>query len=82
MKIVSASLDYTVKIWNADNGYVIHTLTGYTDLVHSIAFSPDGLRIVSGGDDRTIKIWDTDTGSLIRALEGHAKSITNIALFS
>ena len=48
-RIVSGSLDKTVRIWNADTGTQIGApLTGHTDRVTSVAFSPDGQRIISG----------------------------------
>ena len=30
----------------------------HSDLIRSVAFSPDGTKIVSGSDDKTIKVWD------------------------
>ena len=38
------------------------TLTGHSDSVHSVAYSPDGKHIVSGSYDKTVKIWDSATG--------------------
>jgi WD40 repeat protein len=30
---------------------------GHSDLVRSVAYSPDGTKIISGSADDTIKIW-------------------------
>ncbi len=38
------------------------TLTGHSDAVYSVAFSPDGSRIVSGSYDGTLNVWNTDLG--------------------
>ena len=58
-RIVSASEDNTVRIWDAQNGKPIgDPLEGHTSSVYSAAFSPDGKRIVSVSDDNTIRIWD------------------------
>ena len=38
------------------------TLTGHSDWVRSVAYSPDGKHIVSGSDDKTVKVWDSQTG--------------------
>jgi WD40 repeat protein len=34
------------------------TLTGHSDAVLSVAFSPDGKRVVSGSHDSDLKIWN------------------------
>jgi WD40 repeat protein len=66
--IVSASLDKSIKIWDAGTGQLLRTLTGDTDGVSSVTFVPNGKRIISGSFDRTITLWDADTGQSIRAL--------------
>jgi WD40 repeat protein len=38
------------------------TLTGHSDPVSSVAYSPDGKHIVSGSFDNTVKVWDAQTG--------------------
>ena len=30
----------------------------HSNVIRSVAFSPDGTKIVSGSDDQTIKVWD------------------------
>ena len=55
-------------------------LTGHTDAVYSVAFSPDGKRIVSGSDDKTVQVWDADTGQPIgQPLTGHTDAVSSVA---
>ena len=62
-RIVSGSYDDTLRLWDADTGQPIGApLTGHTDVVNSVAFSPDGTRIASGSGDKTVRLWDADTG--------------------
>jgi hypothetical protein len=56
-KIVSASYDKTVRVWNAATGACELTLEEHSDKVCSACFSPDGARIVSASFDRTVRVW-------------------------
>ncbi len=58
-RIVSASYDRTLRVWDAGRGVALLSLPGHTRGVLSVAFSPDGTRIASGGLDRTVRLWDT-----------------------
>jgi hypothetical protein len=64
-RIVSASHDSTLKVWEADSGQLLRTLEGHSGFVFGCAFSPDGKRIVSASDDRTLKVWEAETGQCI-----------------
>ncbi|HSS26218.1 MAG TPA: TIR domain-containing protein, partial [Mycobacterium sp.] len=56
----------TVRLWDADTGQPIGApLTGHTNKVTSVAFSPDGRRLASGSWDNTVRLWDADTGRQI-----------------
>ena len=40
--------------------FEINRLTGHTDVVHDVAFSPDGKTLVSVGTDQHLRIWGRD----------------------
>jgi WD40 repeat protein len=55
-------------------------LTGHTDTVFSVAFSPDGKILASGSWDDTIRLWDVNTGRPIgQPLTGHTSSVESVA---
>ncbi|HEV3436031.1 MAG TPA: serine/threonine-protein kinase, partial [Gemmata sp.] len=70
-RIVTASADKTVKVWDAKTGTELFTLKGHTDAVSSASFSADGSRIVTASADKTVKVWDAKTGTELFTLKGH-----------
>jgi len=54
------------------------TLSGHTNLVLTIAISPDGQTLISGSRDKTAKIWKLSTGSLIGTLFRHSDWVLSI----
>jgi WD40 repeat protein/TPR repeat protein len=49
----------------------IAVLSGDTDFIRSVGFSPDGTRIVTASADMTARIWDARTGTQLTVLSGH-----------
>ncbi|HWT48836.1 MAG TPA: hypothetical protein VN255_09740, partial [Mycobacterium sp.] len=88
-RIVSGSQDKTLRLWDADTGKPASTPTpphtdlvmaGHTDVVKSVAFSPDGQRIISGSSDDAVRMWDAATDRQIGApLTGHTDIVTSVA---
>jgi len=74
-RIVSASADDTLKIWDAETGKELATLVGHMLTVNACAYSPDGSQIVSTSNDERLGIWDANTGELIRFLFGHDRKV-------
>ena len=54
-------------------------LEGHTDLVWSVAFSPNGQTLASGSQDRTIRLWNPNNGNLKRTLTGHRDAVNSVA---
>ncbi|KIO03231.1 hypothetical protein M404DRAFT_87139, partial [Pisolithus tinctorius Marx 270] len=80
-RIVSGSLDKTVRVWDVERGVQIgSTLEGHTNAVNSVTFSPDGKMIVSGSWDSTVRVWDAEGGVQIGSpLEGHTFGVNSVA---
>jgi serine/threonine protein kinase len=61
------------------NPICIATLTGHSDYVPSITFSPDGRTLASGSHDKTIKLWDVHSQREIATLTGHSDIVISVA---
>src|SRR5215472_11115887 len=55
------------------------TLTGHSDAIRFVAFSPDGQRIVTCSGDKTAKVWETASGQLLLTLTGHSETLASAA---
>eukprot|EP00520_Triparma_pacifica_P020187 CAMPEP_0118631918 /NCGR_PEP_ID=MMETSP0785-20121206/161_1 /TAXON_ID=91992 /ORGANISM="Bolidomonas pacifica, Strain CCMP 1866" /LENGTH=146 /DNA_ID=CAMNT_0006522641 /DNA_START=519 /DNA_END=955 /DNA_ORIENTATION=+ len=64
IKIVSASGDGKVRVWDVASGGDEYDLvySRHTDWVDSAAWSPDGLKIASASRDREVRVWDVASG--------------------
>jgi WD40 repeat protein len=71
-RVVSASTDRTLKVWEAETGKEIATLEGHLGKVTACAYSPDGHKILSGSSDWTLRVWDAETGTEIAVMRANA----------
>ena len=62
------SKDGPVYVWNLDQPEHPIVLTGHTDYIYTLAFSPDGKQLVTGSDDETARLWDIEAGKEISTL--------------
>jgi WD40 repeat protein len=77
-RLATASADQTMKIWDADSGEELSSLSGHTDAVWDVAFSTDGQRLATASRDGTAKIWDADSGEELFSLPGHTDVVWQV----
>jgi RNA polymerase sigma factor (sigma-70 family) len=75
-----SGLDSLVHLWDVDTGREVHLYTRHTDIVWTIAFSPDGDQLYSGSADHTIRVWDIASGREVGRFEGHKHAICHLAV--
>ena len=57
-KLVSASFDHTIKIWDTGQGKLLHSLEKHKDAVTRISISADNNYLLSSGQDGDVNFWD------------------------
>lgn len=72
-RVVLASDDRALKVWDLENGRVIASLEGHGGTVRACAVTLDGRRVVSASDDRTLKVWDLETYACLVSHHGDAR---------
>lgn len=56
---------YDVRTWQLRS-----TVTGHTDLIWELVFSPDGRTFATASWDSTVRLWSTSTGQLLARFAG------------
>lgn len=77
-RIVTASLDHDVRIWDAASGAPLQVVRVHFAVVSAARFSPDGRWIATAGPV-TSALVSADTGRLAFYLRGHDGKLTAVA---
>ena len=76
---IVSGCDYNIIVWDIDNNIVIMWgSASSSDVVNSVAFSPDGTQVVSGSTDKMAQVWDIRSGKPIKSFI-HDGSVNSVA---
>jgi WD40 repeat protein/predicted Ser/Thr protein kinase len=75
----TASRDTNVRLYQTVTQRLIAVLSGHTDWVYGMTFSPDGTRLAAGGRDGTIRLWDLADNESVAMLRGHDSYVHQVA---
>lgn len=77
-RLLTASHDYTAKLWDIATGTPLTTYRGHSWLVWSAIFSPDENEsyVATASEDGTVRLWDTTTGKEWKSAKGEPVPFT------
>jgi WD40 repeat protein len=76
--LVSASSDYSARVWSVPSLHLHAVLRGHRDDVDMAVFSPDDRFIASCALDRCVRIFDM-TGNCLHEMHGHTGNVLALA---
>lgn len=65
---VTAGIDRTVRLWNADSCGIIETLSGHKASVVEVVVNDDLHQIISASADHVVKVWDVRTYKCLQTI--------------
>ena len=74
--LATSSADKTVRLWNRTTLAAGKTLSGLTDYVYAVAFSPDGELVAGGSYDGGVAVWKVDDGTSVKAFNASPGFVT------
>ena len=77
-RLLTASWDGTVKIWDSTSGELLLTLEGHTGRIWYATHLPDQERIATAGADGAILVWDAHSGELLYVLDNQSTGVTKL----
>src|SRR5262249_291200 len=61
-KLLAVEDNRTIRLLELSSGKELHTLTGHSSPILSLAFSPNGRLLASGSFDQTVRLWEVNPG--------------------
>lgn len=78
-RMCSGAGDSTARIWDCNTQTPFKTLSGHTNWVLCVSYSPCGTMIATGSMDNTVRLWNAQTGEALgNPLVGHSKWISSL----
>lgn len=77
-RIVSASRDNTIRVWDVSSGACVTTYSGHDLPVGFVSYSLDEKYIISAGFEGITKIWDTSIEALTTPCESHYAAVIEV----
>jgi WD40 repeat protein/serine/threonine protein kinase len=78
-RLVAASYDRRVNIWDMADGHLLRTYWEHRAAVLHATFTPDGRWVVSSDTGGNVHVWEAHSGRFIRGFRGHSGPVCCVA---
>lgn len=76
-EFITGSHDKTLKVWDLNKpAKSLATMTGHTQGVWCVNYSPQGTQIVTASPEGVAKLWDVKSGKSQADLKVHTKRVS------
>ncbi|KAG1786305.1 quinon protein alcohol dehydrogenase-like superfamily [Suillus plorans] len=77
-RMVTASFDKTLRLWDLEDGVVLKIMEGHRFSVRKVAISRDGQLIASGDDGGELIAWNRHGESLTKPMKIHSNEVFSL----
>ncbi|VDD74070.1 unnamed protein product [Mesocestoides corti] len=82
IKLLSASGDKTLKLWDMEKGELVSSFSGHTNDVNCVRVSCTNKNLaVSVSSDYTCRTWDLRSAKCAQLFEGHEQDVNGVDIF-
>ena len=74
-KVVASSSSGDITLWDVSSGTELRTLSGHTDTVWDLDFSPGSDLLASASSDGTVRLWGIANGTELATLSRHTANV-------
>ncbi len=70
-----------IKVWSAEDGQCLLTISQHQNTISSLAFTPDGKYLLSADlSEPAFRLWSLPGGELVRSFTGHQSMVSALAV--
>jgi pleiotropic regulator 1 len=78
--LFSAGRDAVCRVWDMRTRAAVHTLSGHSNAIASIAVQGTDPQVITGSMDSTIRLWDLVAGKTMAVLTHHSKAVRALTM--